>query len=72
MLACTQLSNQRLLIDILLKYGGMDISHLAEALSISADTLNDIYSEQLSFAEETANSLAQLCALFFGRRLKRY
>lgn len=72
MLASTQSSNHRLLIDILLTHGGMTIRHLAEALSISADTLNDMYSEQRGFAEDTANRLAQLCALFLGRRLKRH
>ena len=60
-------SKQRILVDMLLKYGDLTISDLASALDITVSELQDIHDGNHYLVGEQANDLAQLFLSFFGR-----
>ena len=61
-------ANQKILVDMLLKYGDLDIDGLALALDTSINELQDILNDNHFFVGEQAHDLSQLFLVFFGRR----
>lgn len=68
---CSKGNKQKILIDVLLKYGEMNISELALAIDVSTKKLRDICNGRGSLVGEQADSLAQLFLIFFGRTFFR-
>ena len=60
-------NRQKILVDMLLKYGELDIAGLACALDASISELHDILDGNYFFIGEQANDLSQLFLIFFGR-----
>ncbi len=60
--------SQKILVDMLLKYGELDIASLALALDASINELQDILDGNYFFIGEQANDLSQLFLIFFGRK----
>lgn len=60
-------NTQKILVDMLLKYGELDIAGLALALDTSVNELQDILDGNHFFVGEQANDLSQLFLIFFGR-----
>ncbi|WP_419419756.1 hypothetical protein ACNVED_00170 [Legionella sp. D16C41] len=60
---------QKILIEILLKYGNYSIKEIATALDIAAHKLQDILDGNSFLVGNDADDLAQLFLLFFGRSL---
>lgn len=58
---------QKILVDMLLKYGELNIVELSLALDTSTYELQDILEGNCFFIGEKANDLAQLFLIFFGR-----
>ena len=53
-------------IDVLTKYGEMDINRLASVLGVSVNRLKDICEGDGFLVGESADSLAQLFLMFFS------
>ena len=60
-------NRQKILVDMLLKYGELDIAGLALALDASISELHEILDGNYFFIGEQANDLSQLFLIFFGR-----
>ena len=60
-------NKQKILVDMLLKYGELDIAGLALALEVSINELQAILDGNHFFVGEQANDLSQLFLIFFGR-----
>lgn len=60
-------SKQKILVDMLLKYGELDIAGLALALDASINELLGILDGNYSFVGRQADDLSQLFLIFFGR-----
>lgn len=58
---------QQILVDMLLKYGELDIACLASVLTSSINELQDIRDGKHFFTGEQANDLSYLFLSFFGR-----
>lgn len=68
---CSKGNKQKILIDVLTKYGEMDINRLASVLEVPVKRLHDI-SERYGFlVGEQADSLAQLFLMFLGKHFFR-
>ncbi|HHF7349425.1 TPA: hypothetical protein ACPSKE_002632 [Legionella feeleii] len=63
---CSQGSKQKILVDVLLKYSGMDIQALSAALEIPIQKLENICNDVDFLVGEQADDLAQLFLIFFG------
>jgi hypothetical protein len=68
---CSKGKKQRILIDVLTKYGETDISRLASVLGVSVKRLKDVYEGDSFLVGEQADSLAQLFLIFFGKHFFR-
>ena len=64
---CGQGEKQKILVDILLKYSGININDLTSELGISIKKLHDIRKGKYFLVGEQANDLAQVFLIFFGR-----
>lgn len=64
---CSKGNKQKILIDVLTKYGEMDIYRLAAVLGVSVKKLNDICDGDRFLVGEQADSLAQLFLMFLGK-----
>lgn len=65
---CSKGSKQKILIDVLTKYGEMDINTLASLLEVSVKKLKDICDDGDDFlVGNQAESLAQLFLIFLGK-----
>ena len=60
-------NRQKILVDMLLKYGELDIADLALALDATISEIHDILDGNYFFIGEQANDLSQLFLIFFGR-----
>ncbi|MBA2650772.1 MAG: hypothetical protein H0U73_00675 [Tatlockia sp.] len=68
---CSKGNKQKILIDVLTKYGDMDINRLASVLKVSVTRLRKICDGDGFLVGEQADSLAQLFLLFFGKHFFR-
>ena len=68
---CSKGNKQKILIDVLTKYGDMDINRLASVLEVPAKTLQDICDGYGFLVGEQADSLAQLFLMFLGKHFFR-
>jgi hypothetical protein len=68
---CSQGNKQKILIDVLTKYGEMDINSLASVLEVSTEMLNDISEGDSFLVGKKADCLAQLFLIFFGKQFFR-
>ncbi len=59
---------QRMLVDMLLKYGDLDIENLAATLDISVDELQNICEGKHFLEGEQSHDLAQMFLIFFGQQ----
>lgn len=59
--------NQRILVDMMLKYSEFNPVELAKALDISEDQLKEILDGQYWLVDAQAKDLSQLFLIFFGR-----
>ncbi len=64
---CSKGNKQKILIDVLTKYGEMDITKLASVLEVPVKKLKDIYEGESFLIGEQADSLAQLFLIFLGK-----
>jgi hypothetical protein len=64
-------NKQKILIDVLTKYGEMDINGLASVLEISVKRLKNICEGDGFLVGEQADSLAQLFLMFLGKHFFR-
>ena len=64
---CSKGSKQKILIEVLIKYGDMDINKLASVLEVSVKRLHDICDGYSFLVGEQADSLAQLFLMFLGK-----
>lgn len=63
----SQGSKQQVLIDILLRYGAMDIAYLASELNIPESIIRDTHNNNGFILGKQADDLAQFFLVFFGR-----
>ena len=68
---CSKGNKQKILIDVLTKYGDMDIHRLASVLEVPAKRLHDICDGYGFLVGEKADSLAQLFLMFLGKNFFR-
>lgn len=68
---CSKGNKQKILIDVLTKYGDMDINRLASVLDVPAKRLRNICGGYGFLVGEQADSLAQLFLMFFGKHFFR-
>lgn len=68
---CSKGNKQKILIDVLTKYGEMDIHKLASVLDVSLNKLKDICEGDGFLVGEPADSLAQLFIMFLGKHFLR-
>ena len=68
---CSKGNKQKILIDVLTKYGEMDINKLALVLGVPVKRLHDICDGYDFLVEEQADSLAQLFLMFLGKHFFR-
>ena len=68
---CSKGNKQKILIDVLTKYGEMDINRLASVLEVSVNKLKDIYEGESFLVGEPADRLAQLFLIFLGKHFFR-
>jgi hypothetical protein len=68
---CSKGNKQKILIDVLTKYGDMNINKLASVLGVSVKRLNDICDGYGFLIGEQADSLAQLFLMFLGKHFFR-
>lgn len=68
---CIQGSKQKILIDVLIKHGDMNVNNLATALDVPIQTLHDIYQGKRTLDGEKADNLAQLFLMFLGKHFFR-
>ena len=68
---CSKGNKQKILIDVLTKYGEMDINRLASVLQVSVNRLKEICEGDSFLVGEPADSLAQLFLIFFGKQFFR-
>ncbi len=64
---CSKGNKQKILIDVLTKYGEMNIKKLASALGVSVSRLKDICEGDGFLIGEPADNLAQLFLIFLGK-----
>ncbi len=60
-------AKQRILVDMLLKYGELDVVNLALALDTTTNKLQDILDGDYFFIGRQADDLSHLFLIFFGR-----
>lgn len=68
---CSKGNKQKILIDVLTKYGEMDLNQLASILAVSVPRLKDVYEGESFLVGEQADSLAQLFLMFLGKHFFR-
>ena len=68
---CSKGNKQKILIDVLTKYGDMDINRLALVLEVPTKRLHDICDGYGFLVGEKADSLAQLFLMFLGKHFFR-
>jgi len=68
---CSKGNKQKILIDVLVKYGEMDINKLALVLDVPAKRLQDICDGDDFLVGVSADSLAQLFIMFLGKHFFR-
>lgn len=68
---CSKGNKQRILIDILTKYGEMDLNKLAFLLDVSVEQLQEIFNGNGFLIGEQADTLAQMFLMFFGKQFFR-
>ena len=68
---CSKGNKQRILIDVLTKYGEMDINGLASVLEVPVKSLNDICEGDSFLVGKQADYLAHLFLMFFGKNFFR-
>ena len=68
---CSKRNKQKILIDVLTKYGHMDINRLASVLEVPVKRLQDICDGYGFLVGEQADSLAQLFLMFLGKHFFR-
>lgn len=68
---CAEGSKQKILIDVLLKFSGVNIDQLAESLGVSVDKIQDICDEKDYLVGCQLDNLAQIFLRFFGRNFFR-
>ena len=68
---CSKGNKQKILIDVLTKYGDMNINRLASVLEVSVKRLHDICDGDGFLVGEQADSLAQLFLIFLGKHFFR-
>lgn len=64
---CSKGNKQKILIDVLTKYGEIDIIKLASILEVSVKRLSDICEGEGFLVGEQADNLAQLFLMFLGK-----
>jgi hypothetical protein len=64
---CSKGNKQKILIDVLTKYGDMNMSGLASVLGVSVKRLHDICDGDGFLVGEQSDSLAQLFVMFLGK-----
>ncbi len=64
---CSKGDKQKISIDLLTKYGEMDINRLASVLSVPTEKLLDVYNGDCFLAGEQADNLAHLFLIFLGK-----
>jgi hypothetical protein len=68
---CSKGNKQKILIEVLTKYGDMDMNKLALVLEVSVKRLQDICDGYACLIGEQADSLAQLFLIFLGKNFFR-
>ena len=68
---CNKGNKQKILIDVLTKYGDMDINRLASGLEVSVERLHNICIGYGFLVGKQADTLAQLFLMFFGKHFFR-
>lgn len=68
---CSKGNKQKILIDVLTKYGEMDINRLASVLEVPVKRLHDISAGYGFLLGEQADSIAQLFLMFLGKNFFR-
>ena len=68
---CSKGNKQKILIDVLTKYGELDMNRLASVLEVSVSKLKDICEGDSFLVGEQADSLAQLFLMFLGKHFFR-
>jgi hypothetical protein len=68
---CSKGNKQKIFIDVLTKYGEMDIKRLASVLEVSVNRLTDICEGNSFLVGEPADNLAQLFLMFLGKHFFR-
>ncbi len=68
---CSKGNKQKILIDVLTKYGDMNIYRLASVLEVSVKRLHDICDGHRFLVGKQADSLAQLFLMFLGKHFFR-
>ncbi len=61
-------NRQKMLIDMLLRYGEFDMNSLAATIGISVAKLHDIYDGKYFLDGEESHDLAQVFLIFFGQQ----
>ena len=64
---CNKGDKQKILIEVLTKYGEMNMSKLASVLEVSVKRLNDVCDGDSFLIGDQADSLAQLFLMFLGK-----
>jgi hypothetical protein len=64
---CSKGNKQKILIDVLTKYGELDMNRLASVLEVSVAKLKDICEGDSFLVGEQADTLAQLFLMFLGK-----
>jgi hypothetical protein len=68
---CSKGNKQKILIDVLTKYGEMDMNRLASVLEVSVKKLKAICNGNGFLVGEQADSLAQLFLMFLAKHFFR-
>ena len=68
---CSEGNTQKILIDVLTKYGDMDINRLASVLDVPVKRLYKILDGYSFLVGEPADSLSQLFLMFLGKHFFR-
>lgn len=68
---CSKGNKQKILIDVLTKYGDMDVEKLALVLNVSTTRLHDICDGYGFLVGDQADTLAQLFLMFLGKNFFR-
>lgn len=68
---CSKGNKQKILIDVLTKYGDMDINRLALILEVPVKKLKNICNGNSFLVGEQADTLAQLFLMFLGKHFFR-